>query len=30
VFADGCGFLDYQVFEDRQLVVLDELTWPGD
>jgi hypothetical protein len=30
VFADGRGFLDYQVFEDRQLVVIDELTWLGD
>jgi hypothetical protein len=27
VFADGRGFLDYQVFEDRKLVVIDELTW---
>ena len=30
VFANGCGFLDYQVFEDRQLVVIDELTSLGD
>jgi hypothetical protein len=30
VFADGRGFLDYEVFEDRQLVVIDELTWLGD
>jgi hypothetical protein len=30
VFADGRGFLDYQIFEDRQLVVIDELTWLGD
>jgi len=30
VFADGRGFLDYQVFKDRQLVVIDELTWLGD
>jgi hypothetical protein len=29
VFADGRGFLDYQVFEDRRLVVIDELTWLG-
>jgi hypothetical protein len=27
VFADGRGFLDYEVFEDRKLVVIDELTW---
>jgi hypothetical protein len=27
VFADGHGFLDYAVFEDQQLVVIDELTW---
>jgi hypothetical protein len=27
VFADGRGFLDYEVFEERQLVVIDELTW---
>jgi hypothetical protein len=27
VFADGHGFLDYEVFEDQQLVVIDELTW---
>ena len=29
VVADGRGFLDDQVFEDRQLVVIDELTWLG-
>jgi hypothetical protein len=29
-FASGRGFLDYEVFEDRQLVVIDELTWLGD
>jgi hypothetical protein len=28
--ADGRGFLDHQVFEDRQLVLIDELTWLGD
>ena len=27
VFADGHGFLDYQVFEKQRLVVIDELTW---
>jgi hypothetical protein len=27
VFADGRGFLDFEVFEDRKLVVIDELTW---
>lgn len=27
VFADGRGFLDFEVFEDRELVVIDELTW---
>jgi hypothetical protein len=27
VFADGHGFLDYEVFEDQKLVVIDELTW---
>jgi hypothetical protein len=27
VFADGRGCLDFEGFEDRKLVVLDELTW---
>jgi hypothetical protein len=27
VFADGHGLLDYQVFEEQQLVMIDELTW---
>jgi hypothetical protein len=27
VSGDGRGFLDYEVFEDRKLVVIDELTW---
>jgi hypothetical protein len=27
VFADGHGFLDYEMFEEQQLVVIDELTW---
>jgi hypothetical protein len=30
VSANGRGFLDYQVSEDLQLVVIDELTWLGD
>jgi hypothetical protein len=30
VLADGRGFLDYQVLEDRQLVVIDPLTWSDD
>ena len=30
IFANGRGCLDYEVFEDRQLVVIDELTWLGD
>ena len=30
VFADGQGFLDYEVFEDQGMVVLDRLTWLGD
>jgi hypothetical protein len=30
IFADGRGFLDYQVFEDRQLAMIDELTWLDD
>ena len=30
IFADGRGFLDYQVFEDRRLVMIDELTWLDD
>jgi len=30
VFADGRRCLDYQIFEDRQLVVINELTWLGD
>jgi hypothetical protein len=29
VFADGRGFLDYEVFEDQKLVVIDDLTWLG-
>jgi hypothetical protein len=29
IFDRGRGFLDYEVFEDRQLVVIDELTWLG-
>jgi hypothetical protein len=28
VFPDGRGLLDYAVFEQRQLVVLVDLTWP--
>lgn len=28
IFPDGRGFLDYQVFEDRRLIVLVDLTWP--
>ena len=27
VFADGRGFLDYEVFEDLQVVIIDKLTW---
>jgi len=27
LFADGRGFLFYEVFEDRQVVVLDRLVW---
>jgi hypothetical protein len=27
VFGNGRGFLDYEVFQDQQLVVIDELTW---
>jgi hypothetical protein len=27
VFADGRGFLDYRVFEDRQVVVVVNLAW---
>lgn len=30
VFADGQGFLDFEVFEDQGVVVLDRLTWLGD
>ena len=30
VFASGRGLLDSQVFEDRQLVVIDELSWLDD
>ena len=30
VFANGRGFLDFEVFEDRQLVVIDDLTWLGE
>jgi hypothetical protein len=30
VFADGQGFLDFDVFEDQGVVVLDRLTWLGD
>jgi hypothetical protein len=30
IFADGRGFLDYKGFEDRHLVVVDELTWLDD
>lgn len=29
VFADGRGFLDYEVFEDLRVVVIDKLTWLG-
>jgi hypothetical protein len=29
VFADGRGFLDYRVIEDRQVVVIVDLTWLG-
>ena len=28
VFAEGGGFLDYQVVEKRRLVVLVDLSWP--
>jgi hypothetical protein len=28
VFPEGRGFLDYQVVEERRLVVLVDLTWP--
>lgn len=28
VFAEGRGFLDYQVVEERRLVVLVDLSWP--
>jgi hypothetical protein len=27
VFADGRAFLDYQVFEDSQVVLIVDLTW---
>jgi hypothetical protein len=27
VFADGRGFLDYRVFEERQVVVVVNLAW---
>jgi prepilin-type processing-associated H-X9-DG protein len=27
VFADGHAFLDYQVFEDSQVVLIVDLTW---